>query len=201
MLHIAQRQELYRNLATLFSYPDAGLVKLLGRAEAWAAAARLNLPKPSACTQVALMELEEAYTALFDAGLGGAVAPPYGSVYLDEAGQLMGPSTLKVEACFAEAGLRLEGTVEPADFLPTELEFLYYLVDREVRCLAERNMAAAQEQTGRQREFLETWLLPWLPKFVARIEARPLHPVYLWGAQLLLAFVRGELEWLKKLPK
>jgi putative dimethyl sulfoxide reductase chaperone len=200
MLHLDQRRELYRQLATLFFYPGEDLLALLGDDERWSAAAGhfgVSLPEEVAATS--LGSLQEAYTALFDTGLGGAVAPPYGSVYLDPAGMLMGSSTLQVAACYAESGLRLEETVEPADFLPTELEFLYFLVDREARALKMGDLATARDLTARQGRFLEAWLLPWLPAFLARLEARPLHPLYPWAAKLLLAFCRAELDWLKRL--
>lgn len=201
MLHISQRKALYRQLATLFSYPDPDLLALLQDPEALSTTAgRLGQELPEQLATSVLVDLEAAYTALFDAGLGGAVAPPYGSVYLDPEGQLMGPSTFQVANCYAEAGLRLEGTVEPADFLPTELEYLYFLVDREVQALASKDMAKARGWTRRQLQFLEQWLLPWLPKFVERLEKRPLHPLYPWAGELLLSFCRSEVEWLNKQP-
>jgi len=200
MLHIDQRKDLYRNLATLFNYPGEELITLLRQAGSWSAAAgHFGIPLPEQLDTFRRSNLEEAYTALFDAGLGGAVAPPYGSVYLEDSGLLMGESTRQVAACYADAGLKLDGTVEPADYLPTELEYLYYLVDREDQALQARDLATARTMTDRQRRFLSAWLMPWLPEFVARLEGRPLHPLYPWGGRLLLAFCGSELEWLQRL--
>jgi putative dimethyl sulfoxide reductase chaperone len=202
MLPIVQRKELYQDFATLFSYPGTELVEQLQQKDRWAAVAeQFGMPLPEEVTAFPRATLEETYTALFDAGLGGAVAPPYGSVYLDQSGLLMGPSTLQVAACYAETGLNLEGTVEPADFLPTELEYLYYLVDREARALQAKDLVIAREMTDRQRRFLATWLLTWLPEFVARLETRPQLALYPWAGRLLLAFCQAELEWLNRLEK
>lgn len=202
MLQIDQRKTLYQDLATLFRYPDQELMQLLQQAERWSAVSRhFALPLPEGLTGFDRTSLEEAYTALFDTGLRGAVAPPYGSVYLDESGHLMGASARQVAACYAAAGLRLDGSPEPADFLATELEYLYYLVDCEAAALKSRELAGARDMTGRQREFLASWLLPWLPEFVARLEARPLHPLYPWAGRLLLAFGNAELDWLQRLAK
>ena len=200
MLHISQRKSLYRDLAVLFSYPDDDLLELLGNSERWAAAAKqLATPFPATESVPELTVLEETYTALFDAGLGGAAAPPYGSVYLDQPGLLMGPSTREVAACYADAGLRLDGTVEPADFLPTELEYLFYLVDREEQAIRNKDLAGAREMTGRQRRFLEQWLLSWLPEFVARLAARPQLVLYPAAGRFLLAYCQAELSWLQRL--
>jgi len=200
MLHIAQRKSLYRDLATLFSYPGEDLLELLSNRDRWTAVAeQFATPVPTTQSDPELKVLEETYTALFDAGLGGAVAPPYGSVYLDQPGLLMGPSTRQVAACYNDAGLSLDGTVEPADFLPTELEYLYYLVDREERAINNKDLGGAREMTGRQRRFLEQWLLSWLPEFVARLAARPQLVLYPAAGQLLLAFCQAELDWLQRL--
>lgn len=200
MLHIAQRKELYQDFATLFSYPTDELMELLQKPGRWSAlAGHLGVEQPGDFTTISRTALEETYTALFDAGLGGAVAPPYGSVYLDPPGLLMGPSSQQVASCYAAAGLKLDGTVEPADFLATELEYLYYLVDREAQALPRKDLATAREMTGRQRQFLTAWLLSWLPEFVGRLEARPQLPLYPWAGLLLLAFCRAELDWLQRL--
>lgn len=202
MLQIDQRKTLYQDLATLFRYPDQELIQLLRQAERWFVVSRhFALPLPEGLADFDRTSLEEAYTALFDAGLGGAVAPPYGSVYLDSPGRLMGASTQQVSACYAAVGLRVEDSPEPADFLATELEYLYFLVDREAAALKSRELAGAREMTGRQRDFLANWLLPWLPEFVARLETRPLHPLYPWAGRLLLVFGSAELDWLQRLEK
>jgi putative dimethyl sulfoxide reductase chaperone len=200
MLHINQRKELYQDFATFFSYPTDELMELLPQPGRWfALAEHLGVPQPEDFTTISRTALEETYTALFDAGLGGAVAPPYGSVYLDQPGLLMGPSSLQVASCYAAAGLKLDGTVEPADFLATELEYLYYLVDREAQALSRQDLATAREMTGRQRQFLADWLLTWLPEFVGRLAARPQLPLYPWAGSLLLAFGRAEHDWLQRL--
>jgi TorA maturation chaperone TorD len=202
MLQLARRKALYQDLAALFNYPGDELMVLLQAADKWSfAAEHFGASFPENFSGLSRIALEESYTALFDAGLGGAVAPPYGSVYLDQPGLLMGHSTQQVAVCYAEAGLRLDGAVEPADFLPTELEYLYYLVDREERALKAKDLSTARQMTHRQRQFLSTWLLSWLPEFVARLEARPQIPLYPWAARLLLAFCRAELDWLQRLEK
>lgn len=198
MLHVSERQEMYAFLARLFSYPDRELVNALVGGGATKAAARVPGVNAQVPRSTDLRELEVAYTGLFLNRLGGAPAPPYGSVYLEPAGQLMGETTRKVAAVYRAEGLSLEGNGEPADFLPTELEFLYYLVGEGKTALAHPDLPAARAALMHQREFSRTFMHPWVPIFCRRIEEdATAHPFYRWGVLLLAAFCRQEADWLE----
>jgi TorA maturation chaperone TorD len=111
----------------------------------------------------------------------------------------MGQSTLQVAEAYRAEGLSLEGSGEPPDFLPTELEFLYYLVEQEEQALGRKDAAAARALLGRQASFCRTLLHPWMPAFCGRIEAdEQTQPFYRWAAGLLREFCRRELEWLER---
>jgi TorA maturation chaperone TorD len=200
MLHVGERKDMYAFLHRLFSYPDRELVAVLAGGGAAKAAARVpgaGAPIPGSAE---LRELEVAYTELFLNRLGGVAAPPYGSVYLEPEALLMGETTQRVAAAYRAEGLSLEGSGEPADFLPNELEFLYYLVGEEEAALARPDLSAARTAVGRQRDFARTFLYSWVPTFCQRIEEDPAaHPLYHWGAGLLAAFCRQEEEWLAKM--
>lgn len=197
MLHISQRQRVYAFFVQLFNYPDAELLQTL-QSDDPSEIGQLLAAAPPALTGLTLEKLQETFTGLFISRLGGVPAPPYGSVYLDE-GTLMGASTLRVAEAYREAGLVIDGSTEPADFLATELEYLYFLVGREEEGFKSRDVAAARQATGRQLTFLNELLLPWLTIFVERLEKAEVDPFYLWGAQRLLAFVRDEQTWLARL--
>jgi TorA maturation chaperone TorD len=198
MLHVRERKRLYAFFARLFSYPDRALAEALAAGEG-ADAARLLRGKPAPDGPFPAEELEVAFTGLFLNRLGGAPAPPYGSVYLEPEGRLMGATTRKVNAAYHADGLAVEGSAEPPDYLATELEYLYYLVEQEETAIAARNLAAARAAVGRQREFCKTLLHPWVPVFCRRIEEdEQAHPLYRWGAQQLAAFCRMEGGWLEK---
>jgi TorA maturation chaperone TorD len=199
MLHVSERKRLYAFLARIFSYPDRELAAALQQGEA-AAVGRLlpTVPAPPA-SDASTVELETAYTDLFINRLGGAPAPPYGSVFLERDERLMGQSTLQVAEAYRAEGLSLEGSGEPPDFLPTELEFLYYLVEQEEQALGRKDAAAARALLGRQASFCRTLLHPWMPAFCGRIEAdEQTQPFYRWAAGLLREFCRRELEWLER---
>ncbi len=200
MLHIAERKELYRFLARFFAYPDAGLVASLARGDAarLAGLVSIGIPPVAQGTPV-LRDLEVGYTDLFINRLGGAPVPPYGSVYLDPEAALMGESSQKVHAAYREEGLSLDGGGEPPDFLATELEFLYFLVEREEQALACENPAGAAEASVGQKRFFDGLFYPWAREFCHRLaEETTGHPLYLWGGRLLGAFCQDEKGWMER---
>jgi len=197
MLHISQRQRVYAFFVQLFNYPDDELLQTL-QSDDPAEIGQLLAAAPPTLVNLTVTGLQETYTGLFISRLGGVPAPPYGSVYLDE-GTLMGASTLRVAEAYREAGLVINASSEPPDFLATELEYLYFLVGREEEGFKSRDVTAARQATGRQLAFLNDLLLPWLAIFVERLEKAGVDPLYLWGAQRLLAFVRDEQAWLARL--
>ncbi len=97
---MVQRSARFALLCRLFSYPDARLcseLPTLALQAAWPLPEELEIPP--------LTELETSHTGLFINRLGGAAAPPYGSVYLDEGGQMMGESCREVQEAYHACGL------------------------------------------------------------------------------------------------
>ena len=194
MLNLAERKRVYQILSELFSYPEklsqAGYQQYLVELSQL-----LQLSLPESLEQVpGLREMETAYTGLFVNSFGGTPAPPYGSVYLDPGGMLMGESSLNVAACYAAQNLNLQGSDEPPDFLATELEFLYYLLDEEEAALRAGNSARQTELKSRQAEFIKDFLSPWVPQFCDRIVANSADPFYLWVGEALQRFCALEVQ-------
>lgn len=201
MLHVSERKELYAMLSTLFGYPDEELLAALDRGEAARAAGRLaDEPEPPTVGgPERLHELQAAFTDLFINRLGGAPAPPYGSVYLEPDARLMGTSSLSVAEAYRGEGLSLENSVEPPDCLATEMEFLYYLVGQEEEALQGGQLEAARTAVRKQADFCRALLHPWVPEFCRRIaEDQAAHPFYRWASGLLERFCRSEGEWLER---
>lgn len=202
MLHVAERKRFYHFFAALFAYPDPELLALLvGETPSALAKALRELDSPPTLAKENLLtELQIAFTGLFINRLGGAPAPPYGSVYLEDDGRLLGPSSRQVGELYREAGLALDGSVEPPDYLATELEYLYFLVDQELQAFGNRDLAAAKAATSRQAAFARQYLHPWVGEFCHRLQAdSAVHPLYLWGAKALQRFCAVEAAWLAKL--
>lgn len=192
-LNYPERKSCYQILAALFSYPETELLEPLERFLA-ELSTLLGLPLSAELKNTpALLDLEVAYTGLFINRLGGAPAPPYGSVYLDADGQLMGESCLRVADSYRREGLNLDGSDEPADFLATELEFIYYLITAEQSAVAVGDRAAAASWKQKQADFCRELLHPWLAIFCQRLKGSAGgHPLYQWLASALERF--SELE-------
>lgn len=199
MLQVDQRKAFYALFAQLFCYPDRQLGELLGTAGARDLCALLGTVPPKLSPETLAEELPTAYTALFINRLGGVTAPPYGSVYLESGGQLMGETTRQVSAWYVRMGLRPESPGEPPDFLATELEFLYFLVDREETAEKNGDAQSARAAALEQARFAAELFLPWIAPFCLRVSNDAnAHPFYRQAAEMLARFVVIEQSWLEQ---
>ncbi|GAM09110.1 putative dimethyl sulfoxide reductase chaperone [Geobacter sp. OR-1] len=123
------------------------------------------------------------------------VAPPYGSLYLDDARTVMGESTARVAAFYQSCGLRLADDFhELPDHIAVELEFLSYLAHEEREAVVMDNRDEVDRLAGLQREFLATYLLPWLEPFTRAIIDDGESPFYQAVARCTAAFVNADNE-------
>ena len=189
-----QRQDLYRFFARIFSYPDGSLIEDLST-ELAATADLLSVSVPQLNPSPDLVELQVAYTELFISRLGGVPAPPYGSVYLEEAGQLMGQTTQCVLRAYEGEGLNHEVGGEPPDFIATEMEFLYFLVGQEIDALSGNDLELARAARQKQIDFCHTLLQPWIKQLSLRVlQTECAAEPYRWSAEMLIEFCRHEEE-------
>jgi TorA maturation chaperone TorD len=129
-------------------------------------------------------EARADHVRLFVTGRDGVPAPPYESWYID--GDLFGPSTRRVEEMYAAQGLaRAEEGGEPADYLSTELEFLYFLARHELAARAVGDRDALLAVCDAQNRFVHAHLGRWVPSFVRRTRAADPGPVYAAAIDLL----------------
>lgn len=114
-------------------------------------------------TQQPFQDLTVDYAKLF-VGPFVLLAPPYGSVYLDNQRQVMGDSTIKALEYYRQAGLHLaEEFKQPPDHIVTELEFLYYLLVQ--------HLETGDDQWRKRGEgFLADCLGRWIKDFTHRIQ-------------------------------
>ncbi len=102
-------------------------------------------------------ELETEYVSLFISEVGGALVPPYGSVYIDDT--IMGPSTDRVVENYQEAGFsKLEEYNGLPDHISVELEYLFKLTQMET-----------PEKYRYHIQFYDDLLAPWLGEFTDSI--------------------------------
>ncbi|MGD9034741.1 MAG: molecular chaperone TorD family protein [Desulfobacteraceae bacterium] len=117
-----------------------------------------------------LVDLKADYARLFS-GPYTLLAPPYGSVYLDGERKVMGDSTVEVRGTYRRAGLDISEDFHDApDHIAAELEFMYFLIFKEVEALKESDVGRAIDFLSQQKAFLTDHLCAWGPQFTERVE-------------------------------
>ncbi len=135
-----------------------------------------------------LEPLKIDYTQLF-VGPFKLLAPPYGSVYLEDS-RMMGDSTVNVKNWYEKEGLNIIINDAP-DHIPMELEFMYYLVTKQIEATTEdANLQILQKQ----QSFLQVHLARWLPQFVKNVQENAQTEFYKKLAQLTETFIIKELN-------
>ncbi len=134
-------------------------------------------------------DLRVEYAKLF-VGPNELLAPPYGSVYLDEGQRVMGDTTMEVGRMYEEAGLSLQEDIkQPPDHISLELEFMYYLIHKERQALNEKDFTGAERLRDKQRFFHDKFLATWVPDFSDRIKDNTQNQFYSSLADCLNTFV------------
>lgn len=134
-------------------------------------------------------DLEVEYARLF-VGPFELIAPPYGSVYLDGNRRVMGDSTMEVIKTYQTEGLsRSEDFKDLPDHIAVELEFMSFLIYKEIEALEKSGLDAAKEFVNKQEAFLNLFLLPWVPQFCKKIEEGTDNGFYKALAGCLSAFL------------
>jgi len=164
----------------------------------------LNLRKtnPQAAAFSALMEenfrkysdedLAVEYARLF-LGPFEIKAPPYGSLYLDGERRVMGDSTVEVIRSYEEAGLsRNNDCTDLPDHVAVELEFMSYLLYREVEALEKSDFVTALEMVKKQERFLDKCLGRWIVAFCKKIKESTDNGFYSALADCASSFVGND---------
>jgi len=122
------------------------------------------------------------------------LAPPYGSIYLEGERRLMGDSTLTVGECYHEVGLEVAaGFNGTPDHIAVELEFMHFLVVKELDALAGGYLERAQNFRQKQRAFLERHLAAWVPDFSHSVEEQAQTKFYQSLAATTRIFIESDL--------
>ena len=191
----ASRMEAFRLLSDCFFLPDPGLSEKLETLESNMA----NVCQPAVEwvqnmrnefeASVDLEPLKVDFSKLF-VGPYKLSAAPYGSVYLEGERKMMGDSTLDARNRYREAGLDTAKTFKDApDHISAELEFMYYLIFKEIEAFASSDIETAIGFIERQKSFLEDHLMAWVPEFASSIIENAENPFYLNLAKATTAFL------------
>ncbi len=192
------REDAYRLLATCYYPPTVALLEenccahLAGILEQVGADAAHHAREASHTLGNDPKSLAVEYARLF-MGPFHVVAPPYGSVYLEDARSVMGKSTAQVAAFYQAHGLQLaEDFHELPDHVAVELEFMSYLANRQRESAAGGSRGEACRLVARQHEFLATYLLPWLEPFTSAIIDDGESPFYQAVARCTATFINAD---------
>lgn len=134
-------------------------------------------------------ELKVAYAKLF-VGPFSLAAAPYGSVYLDDGRRVMGDSTMDVIEWYKKEGLaRSDDCKDLPDHIAIELEFVSYLMSREITALEASDADTAAAYEAKRQSFAETLLNPWVPEFCEKIRQGTDNAFYIALAACLSAAI------------
>jgi len=197
----AIREDVYRLLAACFYPPSTGLIEenccttlatLLESVSPDASKYASDAAVAGGNNSLDALAVEHARLFI---GPFQLVAPPYGSIYLDDAKTVMGNSTARVAAFYHACGLHLTDDFhELPDHVAVELEFMSYLAfkQRESEVSGDTNEVA--RLIPLQREFLARFLLPWLEPFTSAVITDGEAPFYISIARCCASFVNSDFD-------
>jgi putative dimethyl sulfoxide reductase chaperone len=126
------------------------------------------------------------------------LAPPYGSVYLEGERRLMGDSTLAVGECYHEVGLEVAaGFNGTPDHIAVELEFMHFLIIKELDALGCGFLDRARNFRQKQRAFLERHLAAWVPDFSRSVQEQAATQFYQGLAATTRIFIESDSDRLR----
>jgi putative dimethyl sulfoxide reductase chaperone len=178
----------YKFFAECFYYPEENQLKLIN-----------NYNKKLPQNLVGLKnylgnekELQIDFSRLF-LGPFKVLAPPYGSVYLEEGRTTQGESTLDVIRLYQEDSLKVD-LKEPADHIAIELEFMYYLASKEIEAIENNDLESANLYLNKQCSFIQRHLSKWIPEFTDLIISNAKEELYKKIAIALNLMIEDELQ-------
>lgn len=184
-----RRGNAYKLLSECYHPPDEEVFELLEVAESLDGLS-VQVGELVDAAPEKLESLQVDYAKLF-VGPFELQAPPYGSVYLEDGGQVMTDSTRDVADRYRRAGLDID-LDEPPDHVAAELEFAYVLVAGTLRAIASGDYEEAVRYLDRRRNFLSTHLGRWIDEFAENVKTNAETEFYPTLANQTATFVRDD---------
>jgi TorA maturation chaperone TorD len=206
ILYERKRGDCYRLLSACFYLPKKELFLEEGLFK------NLSMLLKSICPGAAIFsaEMEEAireynnedlsveYAKLF-VGPYDLKAPPYGSVYLEGGRRVMGDSTMEVIKSYHEEGLYMdEDFKELPDHIAVELEFMNYLIYKEIDTYMKSKFEDAMEVLRHQELFLKKYLGAWISNFSKAIIENSDNPFYISLAKCTEVFIKTDMDYISE---
>lgn len=189
VLKDCRRAAAYKVLGECYYLPDE---KLLERLEDFGKAYGQFLSEVvrSAPEADSLDSHKVDYSRLF-LGPFKLLAPPYGSVYLED-GKFMSESTFAARDLYEQEGLGVVLKDAP-DHISVELEFMYFLVLAEAEARENSDFKEADRLREKQASFLHVHLGRWVSPFARNIEKNTQTEFYKTLGLATMKFVLEEL--------
>lgn len=201
----SSRQNIYAGLVKCYQLPGQELSDAITemehhlRAIESQAAPYASLLGKSFSANKNMKELQVEFARLF-VGPYSLLAPPYGSIYLENERRIMGESTIDVLHYYNEAGLDIASTHKDApDHIAAELEFMYYLINKEIIALAKEKDQLFLETLKIQKMFLNSHLNQWVQPFSQSIKCNTQTDFYINLADVTHIFVTEDADYLLNL--
>ena len=192
------RKDAYARLAECYSLPDNQLSMIVKELELLFQT--LNAEELYQPTLLSIKDLDEInidtltvdFSRLF-VGPYSLLAPPYGSVYLEGKRRLMEDSTMDILLRYADAGLTTsEDFNDIPDHIRAELEFMHYLIIKEIDAAYNGDTNQLTTILESQRAFLENHLCAWISDFADNVAANAQTAFYRKLARTTEAFVNDD---------
>jgi len=110
-----------------------------------------------------IKEMQVDYSRLF-VGPFELLSAPYGSVYLEDGRKTLGDSTMDVVQFYQQENLSLQFKELP-DHIAVELEFLYFLMAKELMFLDNDDLEQSKLCLEKQKQFINRHLANWINDF------------------------------------
>lgn len=137
--------------------------------------------------------LQVDYAKLF-IGPFMALAPPYGSIYLEDKRRLMGDSTVDVRQHYLSLGLDLSVDFKEApDHITAELEFMHVLINQAEGAIEDLDGQLLSENIHHQQIFLEKHLGAWITAFADKMAEHANTDYYRNLATLTRIFITEDM--------
>jgi len=185
------RCENYKLLSLCYFTPDDDLMTMFTDIDGTRSDLHSEISKCIPITD-AFESLLIDYSKLF-VGPYKLLAPPYGSVYLENTRTVMGVSTMDVKNKYAEEGLNI-GLKEAPDHIAIELEFMYFLVFKEMEAVRNHDLETIKLYQKKQKAFLEAHLGKWTPDFTDKVEKNAKTRFYKNVARSTKSFINNEIS-------
>ncbi len=186
---VCVRADSYKILSDCYYLPDNNFL------ERFKDAAQINILFAELASLIPLAvdieTLKVDFTRLF-VGPFKLLAPPYGSVYLEN-NMIMGESTIDVRGFYENEDLGIVIKDAP-DHIAMELEFMYYLVAKQTQATNEENLKDIRHYQQKQKSFLSIHLAKWLPGFAEKVQKNAQTEFYKKLARLTEIFVQKDLD-------